>query len=448
MEYAPIDRSLQVAARDGSVCKGSDRQTLKGVPEADPMMTAGDTNLCIQKYLARQPIFDRHESVFGYELLFRSGLDNFFQPQFGENATEYVVDNYLLLGIEALTGGRKAFINFTRESLVKDYPTLLPTDQVVVEILEDIHPDEEILAACRRLKQAGYLIALDDFIFAQNGNPLTGYADIIKVDFLATLPEERETLARRFSPLGVRMLAEKIETHGDVASALKMGYTYFQGYFFCKPQLLSTRDIPSFKLNYLRILRAINRQDVDLDEVEGILRQEPSLLYKLLRYINSAGFGLRGHVTSIRHALALLGERNLRKWTSVVALLDLAEDRPAELIVTALVRARFCELLAPLIGLRQQETDLFLLGLFSVMDVVLGRDIKDVLAEMPLTEEVKAALLGKDNRFRCVLDSAMAREQGDWHRFRSWLDRVGIDEEQFPDAYLGAVQWVRQIFEV
>jgi EAL and modified HD-GYP domain-containing signal transduction protein len=194
------------------------------------------------------------------------------------------------------------------------------------------------------------------------------------------------------------------------------------------------------------MLHAINRTHLDLPEVERILRQEPSLLMKLLRYLNSAYFGLRGQVTSIRHALTLLGENNVRKWTSVVALLDLAEDKPAELIITSLLRARCCELLALPLRMPERETDLFLLGLLSVMDAVLDRRMVDVLAEMPVVEEVKTALLGSSNQLRTVLDSVIAQEMGDWHHLRICAEQMKLNENLFPQTYLQAVQWQRDIF--
>ena len=414
--------------------------------KSQPAMPPPDPSLGIQKFMARQPIFDQSRSVLGYELLFRTSLENYFQPASGGNTSECVVDNYLLFGLDALTGGRSAFVNFTREALIQDYPMLLPSEQIVVEILEEVQPDDQVLAACRRLKNSGYTIALDDFLFSEAANPLTEFADIIKVDFLTTAPAEREGLVRKFSPLGIKMLAEKVETQSDIAIAQKMGYTYFQGNFFCKPQMMSTREVPGFKLNYLRMLQAINRIHIDLHEVERILRREPSLLIKLLRYLNSAHFALRSRITSIRHALALLGENNVRKWASVVALLDLADDKPSELIVTSLVRARCCEQLAKPLRMPERETDFFLLGLLSVMDAVLDRRMAEVLADMPVNEEVKAALLGSTNQLRTVLDSAIAQELGDWLRLRICAEQMRVDEALIPQAYLQAVQWQRSIF--
>jgi c-di-GMP-related signal transduction protein len=414
--------------------------------QPQPVASPPEQYVGVQKFMARQPIFDLSRSVLGYELLFRSNLENYFHPASNGNTSECVVDNCLLFGLNALAGGRKAFVNFTREALIQDYPMLLPSKQIVVEILEDVRPDDQVLAACRRLKNAGYTIALDDFIFSQESHALTEFADIIKVDFLTTPPDERKALAHQFSHLGIKMLAEKVETQSDIVTAQKMGYTCFQGYFFCKPQMMSAREVPGFKLNYLRLLQAVNRTDLELPEVEEILRQEPSLLMKLLRYLNSAYFGLRGQITSIRHALTLLGENNVRKWTSVVALLDLANDKPAELVVISLVRARSCELLARPLRMRERETDLFLVGLLSVMDAVLGRSMVDVLAEMPVVDEIKTALLGGSNRLRTVLDSVIAQEMGNWHDLRICAKQMGVDESVFPQTYLQAVQWQRDIF--
>ncbi len=415
-------------------------------PDTDSQDFSHEGATGCQKFIARQPIFDRQETLMGYELLFRTSLNNYFCPPAGGSVAEHIMDNYLLFGIETLTGGRRAFLNFTREALVRDYAMLLPSGQVVVEILEDIQPDDEVLAACRRLRKKGYLIALDDFLTGPDRNPLTSFASIIKVDFRATPLEECAALVKRYASSGIKLLAEKVETREEINAGLQMGYEYFQGYFYCRPQIMATRDIPNCKINYLRMLQAINRPELDFREIDQILHQEPSLLYRLLRYLNSANFGLRGRVNSIRHALSLLGEANLRKWASVMAILDLGSDKPSELIFTSLVRARICELLAPRIRIAGRQTDVFLLGLLSLLDVMMERDIRSVLAEIPLADEIKDALLGKCCRLRCLLDSCIAQERGDWQRLHHCLDRVGVDPEEYQGLYMEAIQWGREIF--
>lgn len=400
----------------------------------------------IEKYLARQPIFDRREMVFGYELLLRSSLENFFKPLEPERISELVVDNYLLFGMDTLTGGRRTFVNFNRDALLRDYATLLPKDRIVVEILEDVAPDSDVLAAVRRLKQSGYVIALDDFVPSEQMEPLVRLADIVKVDFLLTSDADRKAIARSLAPLGVRLLAEKIEQREDIGKALELGYSLFQGHFYCRPQVLRVREIVGFKPNYLRMLGAVSRPELNLLEIEQILKQEPSLLYKLLRYLNSAYFYLCQEVTSIRHALALLGEENIRKWTYVVALVDLARDRPDELIVICLTRGRFCELLAPCTGMRNRETDLFLLGLLSSIDAIVGRDMASVISEMPLSEETREALMGTSNRLRPALEIALGFERGDWQAVHAAETALGLSESQVPDLYLQAVEWTRRIY--
>lgn len=434
----------EIFAADNGRSKGGAHSMFQRSKDSAGVAVAAPT---VDRYLARQPIFDRQGSVLGYELLFRSGLDNFFKPQDASIPSEILIDRFLLFGLETLTGARRAFINFTRDDLVRGYPSLFPSDRIVVEILEGTSPDAEVVSACRTLKQNGYLIALDDYSLAKQGESLLPFADIVKVDFLATPQSEKETLVRRLALNGIKLLAEKVETHESVATARDLGFNLFQGYFYCRPQILSALELRGFKPHYLRMLQAVNRPEMNLRDIEEILKREPSLLYKLLRYLNSAYFGLRSEITSIRHALALLGEDKLRKWASVAALVQLAQDKPAELIVTSLVRARFCESLADPLCLKPRETDLFLLGLLSVMDAVLGREMSDVIREVSLAEEVKMALLNQECRFRHILDLVLAFEMGAWRDVEAGACRLRLDESVISSAYLQSVEWTARIFQ-
>ncbi|MBI1749577.1 MAG: HDOD domain-containing protein [Acidobacteria bacterium] len=401
----------------------------------------------VQKYLARQPIFDAHKSVFGYELLFRSGLNNYFDAASRDAASVQMADTSFLMGLGAITGGKRAFINFGRQDLLSGRAALWSPDDIVVEILEHVAPDEEVQLACRGLKDAGYTLALDDVTDDCSAHPLLGFADIIKMDLRGIAPNDWSGLASSFRRRKLRLLAEKVETPGEFYAALDMGCVYFQGYFFCRPEILSTRDVPAFKLNYLRILQAVHRPGLDLHEIEGIIKQEPSLLYRLLRYLNSAFFGLRQEITSVKHALTLLGEKNLTKWVSVVALASMAGDKPTELILQLLIRGRFCELLAPQVGMSSRETDFFLLGLFSAMDAILDRPMNELLEEMPVAEDIKRALLGADNRLGNVLQAVMAYERGDWENFTERSTRLQLEETEVPAAYLDSVDWARKTLQ-
>ena len=403
----------------------------------------------MKKFVARQPILDRDKAVYAYELLFRSGLENYFRCDQPDRASSSVmVDSFLLMGLQTLTGGGRAFINTTRNVLIGQYATLLPKEQTVVEILETVEPDEQVVSACKVLKQKGYLIALDDFVDKEKIAPLIQVADFVKVDFQTNPDWIRQQLVRQYSPRGIRMLAEKVETPEQFQQAMNMGYDYFQGYFFCKPETLSRLDIPPYKMNYLLLLQEINREEPDLARIEEILKQETSLCYKLLRYLNSAVFGFAGEINSIRHALSLLGLVEIRKWTSLVVLACLADTRPRELLVTSVLRAKFCENLAAPGGLGDRSGELFLMGLLSMMDAILERPLAEILGELPVSGDVKSALLHGGNLFRYIFELVLAYERGNWRRASQFASSLRMNELAVTEAYLEAARWGLKIFKV
>ena len=409
-----------------------------------PTLPAADSQSI--RFIGRQPIFDGQEKVYGYELLYRSGLENHYTAKDSDAAAREVVDNYLTAGTRTLTAGRRAFINCTREFLVSEYATLLPRATVVIEILESVEPDDVVLAACRKLKQLGYVIALDDFVYSEKFQPFVDLADIIKVDFQLSAPRECEQMAEKFGPMGIQMLAEKVETRAQFSQARDTGYVYFQGYFFCKPQIVPSRHIPAFKMHYLRILQAVSKEDLDVDEIVSIINHEVSLCYKLLKLVNSALFGFRCEINSTRHAIALLGANEVKKWAAVAAVLGLAGNEPSELILTSLARARTCELLASKLGSRSQAQNMFLLGVFSLMDALLGRPMREIVSEVALPQMVRAALLGEANRFREVLDLVTFHEAGLWSEVNEIAGRLHQPRTRVCDAYLEGLDWAQRIF--
>jgi c-di-GMP-related signal transduction protein len=401
----------------------------------------------LEKFLARQPIFDHNRNVYGYELLFRSGPENYFDNSHPDAAAASAADNLLLFGVERLTEGRRAFMNCTREFLVHDFPFVFPKDRVVIEVLETVQVDHETVAACQRLKQAGYLLALDDFKPSPAWEPLVPLADFIKVDLLLTSEDEQMHLARTFSSTNVRLVAEKVESYDEFQRTLSWGYTYFQGYFFSRPQMVTHHDVPAYKLNYLRVLQAVNQPQMDLHAISERIKEEASLSYRLLRYLNSPAFPFVVNVSSIPHGLSLLGERGTRKWVSLVAIACMGDEKPAELVMLPLMRARFCELLAPYAGLAKSANDLFLLGLLSAMDAILDMEMTDVLKEIAIREDIRKALLGEKNKLRAVFDLALKYEMGAWGTIGDDLGRLGIGEELIPALYLQAVDWARGILK-
>src|SRR5579864_714733 len=393
------------------------------------------------KYLARQPILNRARELFAYELLFRNGLQNSCEGLDLELASTSVLDTSFLIGFEKITAGHRMFINCPRDFLLRDYVSLFPPNLVVVEILENIHPDREIIEACQRLKQAGYSIALDDFVDSPDWAPMVALADIIKVDFRLTDPKEQHAIVSRYAEKNIRMLAEKVETREEYAEAMRMGYSLFQGYFFCRPEMMHHRILPSFKLAYLELLRAATAPEFDIQELASKIKHEASLTYRLLRYLNSAAFGLRSEVHSVPHALSLLGERELRKWIAVVSVGVLADGKPDELMVVPLVRGRFCELLAPLAGMPGHANDLFLMGLLSVMDAILDQPLDSILAALPVRGEIKDALLARTGMYWQLLELATAHERADWEKVSVLASETGMNEEKVSALYVSAVDW-------
>ena len=398
-------------------------------------------------FVARQPIFDRHQHVYGYELLYRSGLANAYQGTDGSQASLSVIRNaFLMLGPQALTGRKKAFINFTKDLLVSGIALSLPHDHTVVEILEDIQPDEPTLNACKDLKKAGFMIALDDYTLSNDTqDSFLELADIVKVDFKLTPEEDRGKIVQRFSGLSKQFLAEKVETRQEFNAAVQKGYALFQGYFFSKPVVVAGKDIPTIKLNYVQVVNEINHPELDFYALERVIKQDTSLCYTLLNYINSAYFGLREHITSIRHALVLLGEGEVRKWASLVLFTFIGDDNPPEVIVTSLIRAKLCESLAPHAGLTGSASELFLMGMFSMLDVLVGRPLREILTAVRLSNDVKNALLGLKSKYKDVFDLAVNYQTGKWEPFLHCAKKLSLDEAKVPPLYLQAVDWADQV---
>lgn len=393
-------------------------------------------------YVARQPIFDRKQQVYAYELLYRSGSANAYTGFDGDKATSDVITNsFIMIGAETLTRGKKAFINFTRNLLENQVATLLPKDIVVVEILEDVEPDESTLEACRTLKELGYTIALDDFIYDQRFRPFVELADIVKIDFMLTQGDERRTMLQDIDQTGrIKFLAEKVETQDDFKQALDCGYTYFQGYFFEKPLVLSGKDIPSSQHTLTQLMRETNKPVLDVNRIEEIMKRDVSLSYKLLKFMNSASFGFRSEIRSIRQALMLLGQKELMKWVTLVTMRTLGENKPEELLVTAVLRAYFYELMAPVVGLKDQSSDLFLMGLLSLMDVLLERPLTVVLEDLPVSADVKLALLGEEGKFRQVFDLMVTFERGEWERMGEIIGDLKVDKKLVAANYIKSLE--------
>jgi c-di-GMP-related signal transduction protein len=394
------------------------------------------------RYVARQPIFDREENVFGYELLFRDGLENAFSGD-SDEASRATLDRSLLMGLDVLCDGRRAFVNCTRDTLIKGLVTLLPAKSTVVEVLETVPADPDVAAACLNLKEAGYMIALDDYVTNDPREALAEMADIIKVEMQLTTDEEQTALIKRFGPRRCRMLAEKIETQAEFARARDQGFVYFQGYFFRRPEMINTHDVPANRMNYLRLLQEASRPELELGALEKLIKAEASVCYRLLRYLNSAAFGLQSEIHSVRHALSMLGERDVRRWVRLVAAVGAGQDSTSDLVLSAMVRGRFGELLSPLVP--HGESDLFLLGLLSLIDAMMEMPMAEVLEKIPLQQATKAVLLGQASVLGPVFQLMLAHESGEWEAAAELSRSLRLDSAEVAGFYWTAQKWAREV---
>lgn len=393
-------------------------------------------------FVARQPIFDRQKKIYAYELLFRTGETNGFPNIDGGAATTSLLSSsFFTVGIDKITAGRMAFINFTEDLIARGIPQLFPTGKLMVEILEDVEPGSEIVEACKVLKEKGYSLALDDFVYSRKFDELLHLSDIIKIDFRLTPPDRLERMVATLQQFNCRLLAEKVETYEEFARALDLGFDYFQGYFFAKPEVLRNKDLSSSQVTILQLLSELNAADreFDVESLERLVSRDISITYKLLNYINSAHFCRLQPISSIGQAISYLGESGFKMFLSLIAASLLAEGKPSELVRASIIRARFLELIG--IACRRDGSEMFLLGLFSLIDAMLDRSIHAVLNTMHLSENINAALIGKSGDLFPYLRLVETYEKGSWIAARFALKKIGIDEKRIADFYVEAITW-------
>ena len=395
--------------------------------------------------MARQPIFDANKNIYGYELLFRHGLENFFDETLDKDyaSSKVLLDSFLVFDLNVLTRGKRAFLNFTERVLLSEVAQSFHQNSIIIELLEMIEPTPEIVSVCKKLKNNGYLLALDDFQYHPRYLPLIQLADIIKVDFQLTRGEEERQDVIKQGGDKVMYLAEKVETQDEYNLAKEMGYTYFQGYYFSKPVIVAGKEIPSHKLNLVQLLKEINQPEMDFDQLGKIIQRDVSLSYKLLRFINSAAFGIPNEIHSIRHALNLLGVNEFKKWISLVLLSQIGSDKPNELMINSLIRAKFCELTAASIGQKAKAPHFFLMGLFSLIDAFLDHPKAEILRELPIPGDVKTAILEKEQQGKLsqVLRLIAHYEQSKWDTVAQIAAQLNIPENKILSNYLTSIKW-------
>lgn len=395
-------------------------------------------------FMARQPIFDRKNQVIGYELLFRSGHENAYSNVDGNEATLKVIANsFYEFDFKTVTDNKKAFINFTEKLIKEEIATILPSEHVVIEILENIEPTNEIINACKKLKEQGFILALDDFVFDKKYNKLIEIIDIIKVDFIITKGNDRKKI---FDLLKInskiKFLAEKVESIEEYNEAMFFGYEYFQGYYFSKPTVLTAKSIPTNKYVGVEILKLINNKDFSYSDLELLILKDVGLSYKIIKLINSSAFYLRNKVSSIKYAITYLGEKEIVKWLHVVLLNDLKGSNSDELIKVSLQRARFCELICNKSIHKEKTFSAYITGLFSVMDTILNCSMESIIRELNISDEVKDGLISEENILNTMLKLAISYGRGQWEETEVHAKKINIDINEVSNLYLETLKWV------
>lgn len=389
-----------------------------------------------QVFIARQPIFDRNLNLFAYELLFRDAETAAARIVDGDAATSQVLVNaFSVIGLDELVGDRLAFINFSGDYLLGRRRISLPTDHVVLELLEDSTPSDALIARLAALRAQGFRIALDDFVYRDELIPLLEVADIVKVQLPALTRRQLAEHVDRLRSYPVKLLAEKVETQDEFELCHALGFDYFQGFFLSRPRTLRHNALPVHRMPMLRLLGALNDPDTSVEQLERAITEDVTLSYRLLRYLNSSLFPTRTEIESIRQAILYLGLDELRSWASMLAVVAV-DDKPEELIASLMTRARMCENLAKELGLAQPAR-FFSLGLLSGLDALLQTPLEDILIALNLNQEMRSALLEHKGEGGRLLECALSYELGDWDR----IVELDIPHEVAIRAYLGAIGW-------
>lgn len=389
--------------------------------------------------IGRQQILDRELKTYAYELLFRGTDFDIADPANGTQATNQIITDALLeVGLNNVVGHHKAFINFTTQNILEKTPLHLPKDRIVIEILEDLQINAQVIDAVREFSKKGYMIALDDFVFSKEWQPLVEVADIIKIDVMANSMVEIKALIAKLKPFNVKILAEKVETHEEFLELQALGCHFFQGYFFSKPHLVEGKRIGVNQLAAIKLLTTLNKSDVDFNEITSIISHDVGLSYKLLHYINASFFGLPREIQSIQHAITCLGLKEVRRWTSIVTLASLS-DKPTVILENSLICARMCEQMGILLG--ENAEQFFMIGLLYHIDSLLDMALPDALKQLPLEAAILNALLFKQGiageTLQCVLEFEQWQISGDPFK--------GITKQQIGAIYLEAINWTEDV---
>ncbi len=400
-------------------------------------------------YTARQAILNRKEHVIAYELLYRGGPENFFPQIEPHKATsKLIVRTHLNQGLSLITDDKPALINFSEESILNGLPLILPQKQVMIEILETVTPSDEVYQACKNLYHQGYHLALDDFVYKPEWNRFFKLIKLIKFDIQITPLSKIEPLVKKLKTRkNLKILAEKVETKDEFLQAKKLGFHFFQGYYFCRPEMTENNEIDNNQPILLSLMQECLKPQFSINSISSYFERDVALSFKLFKFINSGLLPLTQEISSIKNALIYLGETQTKKFILLLTTGILAENKPKELTRLVIVRARFCELIAEKAAPQLTEAS-FMVGLFSLLDAMLDSPLDTIIDALPLPSEVVTALTGdKPSQLKYILSVVTYYEKGSWYNTKRNAEMVNVDYEKLTDYYQNALVWANKYNE-
>jgi EAL and modified HD-GYP domain-containing signal transduction protein len=413
------------------------------------MSKAENHDLFVPTFIARQPIFDAKQRIWGYELLYRHSSEATAAIFSDEESATLAVAACASCQQMDFAKDSKVLINFSEQSIMENIPLALPADNTIVEIAELSHPSEAYISALNRIKQAGYSIALDGFEGKPESRPLHEISDLVKIDIQNKTPEQLIGIVHKARQMDLPMVAHRVEDTDFFNIARKLDFSYFQGFFFKKPEILEGRALRPNEASRLHLFSIMEKDEPDFDQLTATIQADVAISFSLLSYLNSAAFGMRNKIASIKQALLLLGWKQVKHWLRVIILTDITpSDKTSELPYLAVQRGKFFQLAATASSYKKAHPDsLFLMGLFSLLDVMLSMPMDMVVRSLPLDEAVKDALKGEPNEFRRWIEVALCFETASWDRLMFLLKEMGLDPVNTAQAYYESISWSSVFFQ-
>ncbi|KHA59735.1 histidine kinase [Vibrio variabilis] len=403
-------------------------------------------------YVARQPIFNAKRQTLGYELLFRDGEKNAYPSHIESNRATYrlIVENFLSLGTNPAIDTSRCFINFPQESLIRGLPMVLPKDKVVIEVLETCTPNDDLYLAVKKLSQAGYLIALDDFVYSAEWERFLPFVQIVKLDIMAMGLESACDFVKERIGKGVkrRFLAERVETEAEFLTTRSAGFSFFQGYFFGKPEITRKGYLSPEQLIAMELFKEVCQPEVDFVKIEKIVAKDVSLSYQLLRFVNTMSDRLEVSISSFRQALIYLGQDKLKIFVSLAVASFVSTRKPKELYNLSLQRAQFCQLMANDNPFNEYRDQAFLIGLFSMLDALIDVSLDELVEQLPLCSSIKLALLERQGPYGLLLKVEECYERADWYGIKEACHQLNVSVDDIMPKISAAQRWSQDINRV